>query len=47
MSTPGTVDWNLPANAGDMGSVLGLGRFPMPEQLNPHAAASEPACYNY
>ena len=25
----GTVDKNLPANAGDMGSIPGLGRFHM------------------
>jgi len=27
----GTVDSNLPANAGDMGSILGLERFHMPQ----------------
>ena len=27
----GTVDKNVPANAGDMGSVPGSGRFPMLE----------------
>ena len=48
MSTGGAVDWNLPANAGDMGSVLGLGRFPcqnnethMPHLLSLHATITE------
>ena len=27
----GTVDKNLPASAGDMGSIPGLGRFHMPQ----------------
>ena len=42
----GVVNKNLPANAGDMGSVPGLGRFHMlwkpTELLNPHSRACEP-----
>ena len=46
----GSVDKNLPANAGDMGSVPGPGRFytlwsneaQVPQPLNPGARAREP-----
>ena len=32
---------NLPANAGDTGSVPGPGRFQRPEQLSPRATPTE------
>ena len=32
----GTVDKNLPVNAGDMGSIPGLGRFRMPKSNEAH-----------
>ena len=46
---------NLPSNAGDMGSITGLGRFHMPQgnkagapQLErcPQAATKDPTCCN-
>ena len=39
---------NLPANAGDMGSIPDLGRFhmPWPEQLSLSLTTTKPACYN-
>ena len=40
----GTVVKNLPANAGDMGSIPGPGRFPdATEQLSLCATTTEPA----
>ena len=40
----GTVVKNPPANAGDMGSIPGLGRFPhATEQLSPCTITTEPA----
>ena len=38
----GSVVKNLPANARDMGSVLGLGRFHMPQSIQACAPTSEP-----
>ena len=37
----GPVVKNLSANAGDMGSIPGLGRSHMPQGMNPHATAAE------
>ena len=44
----GTVDMNLPANAGDTGSIPGLERVykPVEEQLGLCAATAEPQCCN-
>ena len=43
----GTVDMNLPANAGDTGSIPGLERYHKPvEQLGLCAATAEPQCCN-
>ena len=40
----GPVVKNLPANAGDTGSIPTLGRFHMPPgQLGPYTTATEPA----
>ena len=40
----GAVGGNLPANAGDTGSIPGPGRFPhAAEQLSPCATTTEPA----
>ena len=40
----GTVGGNLPANAGDTGSIPDPGRFPhAAEQLSPCATTTEPA----
>ena len=36
-SIGGTVAKNLPTNAGDMGSIPGLGRFQMPWSNGAHA----------
>ena len=48
----GAVDENLPANAGDMGSISGLGKFHIPqatkhEHLNYWAHDLEPAKCNH
>ena len=48
----GAVVKNLPANAGDMGLIPGLGRFHMPRTTKPEchnywACALEPASHNY
>ena len=37
-----TVDKNPPANAGDTGSIPGLGKFHAMEQQSLHTAAAEP-----
>ena len=37
----GPVVKNLSANAGDMGSIPGLGRSQMPQGMNPHATTTE------
>ena len=43
----GPVVKNLPANAGDKGSILGLRRFPhAAEQLNPRATTTKPMIYS-
>ena len=43
----GAVDKNPPANSGDMGSIPGLGRFHMPQQLSPCATTTEPVHHKY
>ena len=44
----GPVVKNPPANAADMGSIPGLGRFHMPQGNWAHACGHlEPACHNY
>ena len=44
----GTVDMNLPANAGATGSIPGLERFHKPvEQLGLCAMTTEPQCHNH
>ena len=41
----GTVDKNLPANAGDSGSIPGLGRFHMPQATKAHAPQILSLCF--
>ena len=48
----GTVDKNLHANAGDVGSIPGLGTFHMPQGNYTHVSqllklALEPSSHNY
>ena len=47
----GAVDKNLPANAGNRGSIPGPGRFHMPLAINAHVpqplCALEPMSCNY
>ena len=42
----GAVDGNLPANAGDMGSIPGPRRFHATEQLSQLATITEPVLYS-
>ena len=41
------MDKNPPANAGDTGSILGLGIFHINAAPNPCTTAAEPMCCNY
>jgi len=42
----GTVHKNLPTNAGNTGSIPGLGRFHVPWSISPCATTTEPMCRN-